>query len=125
MQEEIGKSSPKGSRPFSTATRRKQEDTIQSAIPEAKNLGFTNKNSAVENHGHIYDLPELPLPETDRLKTRYDPLVLQVTNLLMRNGKKGVAQRVWSSVFPSLLFSGARDINSSSDADDHGGRTWL
>ena len=57
-------------------------------------LNKSKKSTAVDNPGHIFDLPQLPLPENDQLKHRYDPLILQVTNLLMRDGKKGLAQRV-------------------------------
>jgi small subunit ribosomal protein S7 len=48
--------------------------------------------------GHKFGIPELPIPSNYNLKYRYDPVVSQVTNLLMRHGKKGVAQRVGSSV---------------------------
>lgn len=44
--------------------------------------------------GHKHGLPTLPLPSKNNLNHRYDPLVEQVTNLLMRDGKKSVAQRV-------------------------------
>jgi small subunit ribosomal protein S7 len=51
--------------------------------------------------GHKYGLPELPIPANANLHYRYDPVVSQVTNLLMKDGKLSVAQRVCSSV--SLL----------------------
>lgn len=129
IQEEIQKSSPKGSRPFSTAARSRQESLMQHGRVDSERLeefqGVENKDlaqtgsvgheneglmqlksvfngsmsnskksTAVDNPGHIFDLPQLPLPENDRLKHRYDPLILQMTNLLMRDGKKGLAQRV-------------------------------
>jgi small subunit ribosomal protein S7 len=56
----------------------------------------------VDTVGHKYGLPELPLPKNANFKYRYDPVVSQVTNLLMKDGKLGVAQRVRSSV---SLFS--------------------
>ncbi|TVY19903.1 Mitochondrial 37S ribosomal protein S7 [Lachnellula arida] len=43
--------------------------------------------------GHKYGLPELPLPPTSNLHYRYDPVVNQVTNLLMKHGKLSAAQR--------------------------------
>ena len=61
---------------------------------DPKNIKESGMSTAISNPGHIFALPELPLPENDRLKHRYDPLILQVTNLLMRDGKKGLAQRV-------------------------------
>lgn len=56
----------------------------------------------VNMEGHKYGIPELPLPSDANFKYRYDPVVAQVTNLLMKDGKKSVAQRVGSSV---SLFS--------------------
>lgn len=50
--------------------------------------------------GHKYGLPELPLPPNANLHYRYDTVVEQVTNLLMRDGKLSQAQRVGSSVSP-------------------------
>lgn len=120
IQEEKQKSTPKGSRSFSTVSRRR-EDLTESALSEERTLSRIGTEfavgspghidsvpelpipetlsqigteSAVESPGHIYGVPELPIPETDRLKHRYDPLVLQFTNLIMQHGKKGLAQRV-------------------------------
>ena len=56
----------------------------------------------VDTVDHKYGLPDLPLPKNANFKYRYDPVVAQVTNLLMKDGKLSVAQRVGSSVF---LFS--------------------
>jgi len=56
----------------------------------------------VDTVGHKYGLPDLPLPKNANFKYRYDPVVSQVTNLLMKDGKLSVAQRVGSSV---SLFS--------------------
>lgn len=53
--------------------------------------------------GHKFGLPDLPIPPRANLHHRYDPVVSQVTNLLMRHGKLSVAQRVGSSV-PLLSF---------------------
>lgn len=44
--------------------------------------------------GLKFEAPTLPLPKDGHVKHRYDPVVEQVTNLLMRHGKKSVAQRV-------------------------------
>ena len=55
-------------------------------------------SSGIHEKGHIFGLPKLPLPSKMHIKHRYDPLVDQVTNLLMRNGKLSIAQRVRSSV---------------------------
>jgi hypothetical protein len=44
--------------------------------------------------GHKFGLPEVPLVRTDHLKSRYDPVVDQLTKRLMRSGKLSTAQRV-------------------------------
>ena len=54
--------------------------------------------AAVDRPGYKFELPELPLPKNAHIKYRYDPLIEQVTNLLMRDGKKSVAQRVGALV---------------------------
>lgn len=48
--------------------------------------------------GHKFGVPELPISSTSNLHYRYDPVVNQITNLLMKDGKLSVAQRVGSSV---------------------------
>lgn len=47
-----------------------------------------------EKEGHKFGLPELPLPSEKHIKHRYDPIVDQMTRLLMKDGKLGKAQRV-------------------------------
>ena len=86
MQEELKASSPKGSRSYSTSTQRHAQAIISPQSVE------------VENQGHIFGLPELPLPSTSHIKHRYDPVIHQVTNLLMQDGKLSKAQRVRPSV---------------------------
>lgn len=48
----------------------------------------------LEPFGHKFGLPELPIQSTDNMKHRYDPVVVQITNLLMQHGKLSVAQTV-------------------------------
>lgn len=52
--------------------------------------------------GHKFGLPELPIPPDANFKYREDTLVTQVTNLLMKDGKKGVAQRNMSFILNAL-----------------------
>lgn len=92
MQEELKASSPKGSRSYSTSIPRRAQAMIN---PES---------TEVQNQGHIFGLPELPLPSASHLKHRYDPVIHQVTNLLMQDGKLSKAQRVRPSV-PLLIIS--------------------
>lgn len=89
LQEQVQSTSPKGTRSYSTTPDRNGEAMI------------SFEDSGVESSGHSFDLPALPLPANMHLKYRYAPIVKQVTNLLMRDGKLSVAQRVRSSVFPS------------------------
>ncbi len=50
--------------------------------------------SATQQLGHKFPLPKLPLPPQAHLKRRYDPVVDQITKLMMKDGKLSVAQRV-------------------------------
>lgn len=54
--------------------------------------GIHPLDPAVE--GHKFGLPELPLPSQKHAKHRYDPIVEQVTKLIMKDGKLGKAHRV-------------------------------
>lgn len=90
MQDEF-KSTSGGSRSFSTSARAQQEAMI------------SFEDMGLETAGHNFELPALPLPSRMHMKHRYDPIVKQVTNLLMRDGKLSVAQRVCPSVFLRFL----------------------
>ena len=99
LRDDAESSAPKGTRSYSTSARRLTQ--TQAII----NLG----PAELEPSGQIYGLPELPLPSTSHIKHRYDPIIKQVTNLLMRDGKLSVAQRVRSSV--PLFFSDHSEIS--------------
>jgi len=68
------------------------------ALSQMENIAAGGQATDPVNLGHKYGIPELPLPSNLNRKYRYDTVVTQVTNLLMRDGKKSVAQRVGSSV---------------------------
>lgn len=53
--------------------------------------------------GHKYGLPELPIPSNMRVKHRYDPVVEQMTRLIMQDGKLSKAQRVRTTALQVLL----------------------
>lgn len=92
-------SAPKGSRSYSTTTT-----PISGHGSGGFDMGlmsFTSPPTAPEIPGLKFDMPVLPLPKDGHLKHRYDPVVDQVTNLLMRHGKKSVAQRVRCSLEPN------------------------
>lgn len=57
-------------------------------------LGVESITPKPETPGLKFEMPTHPLPKGGHVKRRYDPVVEQVTNLLMRHGKKSVAQRV-------------------------------
>ncbi|KAI9761761.1 MAG: hypothetical protein M4579_000855 [Chaenotheca gracillima] len=81
IKEEIPSAkAPKGSRSYSTVATR------ETTIPE----------------GFKFEPPELPMPSNAHIKYRYDPLVKQVTALLMRDGKLSVAQRNMTIVLSHL-----------------------
>lgn len=50
-----------------------------------------------QSPGYKFPLPKLPLPPHSHLKARYHPVLDQLTNLMMRDGKKSQAQRVRSA----------------------------
>jgi len=90
-------------RQFSTSAIRRQEvsqstsheDTLFQ--PELINSISSPQQASVETPstpGVKFGLPTLPLPPGSNHKYRYDPLVEQMVGLLVRNGKKSVAQRV-------------------------------
>lgn len=56
------------------------------------------QSNQIQSEGHIFGLPDLPLPSNSHLKHRYDPIIKQATNLMMQDGKLGKAQRVCTSV---------------------------
>ncbi|KAL8720477.1 MAG: hypothetical protein Q9225_002665 [Loekoesia sp. 1 TL-2023] len=99
LQEQVQSTSPKGTRPFSTAARPRQEAMI------------SFEDSGVETSGHNFDLPALPLPANMHLKYRYAPIVKQVTNLLMRDGKLSVAQRNMATILNHLRTASPPTFN--------------
>ena len=47
-----------------------------------------------EKVGHKFGIPAMPIPRSENLKHRYDPLVEHFTKLMMHSGKLALAQRV-------------------------------
>lgn len=68
------------------------------ALGQIENIAAGGLASDPVTLTHKFGLPNLPIPSDANLKYRYDPLVTYVTNQLMKDGKKSVAQRVGSSV---------------------------
>ena len=84
------KTTPNGSRSYSTMT-------TQTNGGNGLDMGLVNAQNASKvpaTPGLKFEMPSLPLPKDGHVKHRHDPVVEQVTNLLMRHGKKSVAERV-------------------------------
>ena len=79
---------PKGSRSYSTMTTQSSQGMDMGLVD------FEAASKLPVTPGLKFEAPTLPLPQDGHVKHRYDPVVEQVTNLLMRHGKKSVAQRV-------------------------------
>ncbi|KAL8705835.1 MAG: hypothetical protein Q9201_001058 [Fulgogasparrea decipioides] len=99
LKEQVQSTSPSGTRSFSTSTRRRQEGMI------------SFEDSGVETSGHNFELPPLPLAANMHLKHRYAPIVKQVTNLLMRDGKLSVAQRNMATILNHLRTASPPTVN--------------
>ncbi|KAK4889132.1 hypothetical protein LTR27_012035 [Elasticomyces elasticus] len=115
-------SKPSTSRSFSTMARwRAAEDMTSgmvggealptSMLPSAEQRALYAQHQAQplapeivqeEKKGHKFPLPALPLPPNGNKDHRYDPVVSQVTNLLMRDGKKSVSQRNMAVILSTL-----------------------
>ena len=57
-----------------------------------------------EMMGHKFPLPDMPLQPFSNRKERYDPIVSQVTNLIMQHGKLSAAQRVSRPIPPPPIL---------------------
>ncbi|KAI9807028.1 MAG: hypothetical protein M1825_005745 [Sarcosagium campestre] len=68
----------------------------------------------VDVQGQKFGLPSLPLSSKAHMKYRYDPVVKQVTNLLMRDGKLSEAQKNMSIILQYLRTSSAPMASSRS-----------
>lgn len=87
-----------------------EQDEKAAAAPETEGTTFDNLlalgqieaiahggeagDVTAEMVGHKFPLPELPLAPFSNRKERYDPIVDQVTNLMMKHGRLSAAQRV-------------------------------
>lgn len=102
IKDSIKSSAPKGSRSFSTSAFRPQDlELVEMEAPPPPPVML----------GIKFGLPALPIPSDAHLKYRYDPVVKQVTNLLMRHGKLSIAQRNMSLILTHLRTSPPPTIN--------------
>src|SRR4051812_14514338 len=77
------------------------------ALGQLRNVAGGGNASDAVTLGHKFGLPQLPIPSQNNRKYRYDDVVTQVTNLLMKDGKKSIAQRVSPSVSCLATFCAA------------------
>lgn len=63
-------------------------------VDEAEATWAVSEMEGRSSVGHKFGLPKKPYPEGFQLKERYHPVLGQITRLMMRHGKLGVAQRV-------------------------------
>ena len=107
-----------GIRQFSTSTRQKLDlQSTASTSPMPASMLMPNNSSnppALQAQstkeatpGHKFPLPTLPLPPSATRKHRYDTIVEQLTNLLMKDGKKATAQRHMATILNILRTSPA------------------
>ncbi|KAL9103585.1 MAG: hypothetical protein Q9163_001387 [Psora crenata] len=107
-------SSFKGSRPYSTSSRQQAQevmDPVSPRIEEQTSPMMDPISSSIQREGHVFGLPTLPLPSKMHLKRRYDPIVHQVTNLLMRDGKLSNAQRHMAMILERLRTAAPPSTN--------------
>ncbi|KAF1969525.1 30S ribosomal protein-like protein S7 [Bimuria novae-zelandiae CBS 107.79] len=113
MQDQLkskSSSAPKGSRSYSTSTT---PIGGGSSAFDMGLMGFKSPPAAAAPTvpGLKFDMPALPLPKDGHVKHRYDPVVDQVTNLLMRHGRKSVAQRNMALILQQLRTAPVPTIN--------------
>lgn len=111
MKEEA-KTTPKGSRAFSTSVRQRADLVAQTQAVEDNFMNFPQAaedskkpvSASMGGQGHLFGLPEMPIARNLHLKRRDDPVVDQVTKLILQSGKLSKAQRVGASCICSRLL---------------------
>jgi small subunit ribosomal protein S7 len=86
-------------------------NTIADEQNSIESLNALQTTSDGSGEGHKFPLPELPLPPNMIKKTRYDPVVEQLTNLMMRDGNKATAQRYMAYILETLRTSPPPRVN--------------
>ncbi|KAL5116400.1 hypothetical protein ACEQ8H_005748 [Pleosporales sp. CAS-2024a] len=95
-----------GSRSYSTLTTQSG-----SGGPSMGPVHVPSASQPSPTPGLKFEMPSLPLPKDGHVKHRYDPLVEQFTNLLMRHGKKSIAQSHMARILQHLRTSPIPTIN--------------
>ena len=110
-----GGAKPSGTRSFSTNARRRMEVEPHTTAPmDASLLTSLNTTTQASTPATAADLkfpaPPSPLPQ---MSSRHDPIVTQLTNLLMRDGKKAKAETDMSTILSLLRTSPAPTYSPS------------
>ncbi|KAK0628856.1 ribosomal protein S7 domain-containing protein [Bombardia bombarda] len=105
-----GSKAPAQAQPTSSSSTSSENEQ---AIGQLQMLayGLNPFDAAVE--GHKYGLPELPIPSEMHMKHRYDPVVVQITKLLMWDGKLSKAQRDMALILNYLRTSPPPKVDPS------------
>ncbi|EED16754.1 plasma membrane phosphate transporter Pho87, putative [Talaromyces stipitatus ATCC 10500] len=103
----------KGTRSYSTSARLYQEVTQQSTgaaaedpsiVTVANMINLATERAAENLPGLKFGMPA-PLPKTENVRSRYDPVVEQFTKLLMEDGKLSRAQKDMEFILNHLRTS--------------------
>lgn len=91
-----------GTRSYSTSAIRRSPDVVEHSSAEPPppfDLSALQNMLSVApvDKGTKFGMPEKKMERTDHLKHRYDPVVNQVTKLMMTHGKLATAQKVTNS----------------------------
>ena len=117
-----------GTRTFSTMARRRLEvqphdntpydptavtDSDQrSRYAAAAAAAMPTPDDSADRPGHKFPLPSRPMPHNANRSRRYEPIVEQLTGLLIIDGKKARAQRWMAAVLSTLRSSPAPTYSS-------------
>lgn len=83
----------------------------EEALRQLERISYGVESFDSAEVGHKYGVPEVPIPSGMHLKHRYHPVLEQITNLLMKDGKKSKAQRDMAMVLNFLRTMPAPRVN--------------
>ncbi|KAL8358291.1 hypothetical protein RB598_002859 [Gaeumannomyces tritici] len=83
----------------------------EEALRQLERISYGVESFDSAQVGHKYGVPEVPIPSGMHLKHRYHPVLEQITNLLMKDGKKSKAQRDMAMVLNFLRTMPAPKLN--------------
>ncbi|KAK2732657.1 hypothetical protein FQN57_002587 [Myotisia sp. PD_48] len=107
-------------RSFSTTARLQQDPLAEpdkTTDAQISNMltaaGITGLQPEEQLPGFKFAPPTLPLPRSDRMKRRYEPLVEQFTKLMMKDGKLSLAQKHMAKILDHLRTAPAPLLDPS------------